>query len=336
VRLEPRPADVVGQESFLEDLRRRFNASPGITTVALRGLGGVGKSTIAAEYAHRHINEYDLIWTLRCEDAAGLSAQLHELAKALDVDDLLDRTDPVVRVHSALAGFGRWLLIFDNARDAENTRSWLPTKGRGHVLVTTQDGHWPDEQAIEVGVLSIKEATALLMNGPIRFDQDSAEAVALELGLLPLALAQAVGYMETTGRTMTEYLDLLRSNHARLMSRGSSGVGTSIVATWSVEVDDLARTSPSSISLLRLLACLAPEDIPVRLLFRNWASMPDGLMPSVGAEVEALRRDELSLDDAIAGLRRYSLISPPNDMVTVHRLTQAVALDNLPPTARDA
>ena len=336
VRLDRKPDQVVGRDRLLAELSARLahGGRPGVA--ALCGLGGAGKTTVALEYAYRFQDQYELVWMLHAQDNTTLLAQFHDLAQQFEEADPRNESDPVARVHAALAHRTRpWLLIFDNVRDHAAARPWLPATGLGHVLVTTQDGHWPAGQAVEVGPLRPEAAIDFLLGRAGERDRESAHAIAGDLGALPLALEQAAAYMNTTGRRLVEYLELLRTNRPRVLSRNAPLQHIEpVTATWSLALEDLAALNPGSVVLLRLLAWLAPEDIPFRLLLSDMAPLPGDLDADVATAVEALRADTLGLDDAIAGLRRYSLVGPPSDGVSVHRLVQAVTVDQLEPGAR--
>ena len=288
-------------------------------------------TTAALEYAYRHIDHYQIIWMFHAEDATALLTQFHDLAELIDPADPFNQTNPVLRCHAALARVDvPWLLIFDNLPDHAAARHWLPPKGKGHVLVTTQDGHWARRQAVEVDTLTTDAAATYLLNRAREHDTDSAHTLARQLGELPLALAQAAAYIETTGRTIAEYLQLLQDNRARLLSRAAPTNHTiPVVATWSIALEKLHATNPASVTLLRLASCLAPEAIPHRLLLNHHNPPPDNIDPDLATQIDELRQDSLALDDAVAGLRRHSLIGPPGEAISIHRLVQAVTLDQL-------
>jgi hypothetical protein len=335
VRLDPRPGRVAGREQLISDIHARLGAARGVGVVALCGLGGVGKTTTALEYAYRQLQHYQVVWVFHAEQATDLLAQFHELAQVLDAGE----GDPVAAVHAALAAHpGRWLLVLDNLKDHAAARRWLPAKGSGHVLATTQDGHWPTEQAVEVTALDAEAAAGFLLDRTMSADRVSAQMVAGELGLLPLALEQAAAFIETTGRGLAEYGQLLRANRVAVLERGAPAAhAVPVVATWSLALTELEASSPGSLTLLRIAAFLAPEDIPFRLLLPEHLELPEtGLDAEILAQVRALCAGPLTVDDAVAGLRHYSLIGPPGATFSVHRLVQAVTRDQLALQAQQA
>lgn len=225
---------------------------------------------------------------------------------------------------------GDWLLIFDNAPGPAALRRVLPPAGDGQVLITSQNPHWPT-QTVEVPVLSQDAAAAFLLNRTGSADQHAAGELAAELGRLPLALEQACAYMESTGRDIAGYLALFLRWRARLLAQGKAAwYDRQVAAAWSLAFAELGEAGPAA-ALLRFTACCAADDIPLPLLL-----LRPGLDVAVDADVAPLLTpligDEFARDDAVAGLRRYSLISAPHDgLVSVHRLVQAITLDQMRP-----
>ena len=124
-------------------------------------------------------------------------------------------------MHGALAVRpGDWLLIFDNAPGPGELQGRLPPKGRGRVIITSQNPQWPGGQAMEVPVLGFDVAATFLQGRTGSADQDAARELAVELGGLPLALEQAAAYMETTGRDIGWYLTMFRQRRTDLLARG--------------------------------------------------------------------------------------------------------------------
>jgi hypothetical protein len=330
VRLAPRPVYLAGREDLLAALATR----PGVTV--LSGMGGAGKTSVAAEYAHRQLDRCGLAWQLPGEDPAGLVAGFAELAAQLGAGA---GGDPVARVHAVLARRDDWLLVFDNVPGPESVRGLVPPAGQGRVVITTQYGSWPGRQVLDVPVLDQAVAAEFLLDrtGASGAEEEAAASeLAGELGGLPLALEQAGAYMQASGRRVGEYLRLFRARRAELLARGDpAGYDKRVAATWSLAFAALGADGPAA-GLLRLAACCAAEDIPLSLLLRPGVAAGD-LDAVVAPLLAPLLDDDLARDEAVASLRRFSLISAPRGgLVSVHRLVQAITLDQLPAGEADA
>jgi hypothetical protein len=122
LRLAPRPEVLAGREELLAGLDGRLagGADPGPRVVALTGLGGAGKTSVAVEYAHRHLDEQGVAWQLPAEDATVLAAGFTDLAAQLGTGAAAGGGDPAAAVHSSLAAYpGQWLLIDLGTRAAD-------------------------------------------------------------------------------------------------------------------------------------------------------------------------------------------------------------------------
>ena len=152
------------------------------------------------------------------------------------------------------------------------------------------------------------------------------------LGGLPLALEQAAAYIQAIGGTLAGYLALFRQRRAELLARGEpTGYDKTVASTWALAFDRLQQTAPGAVGLLRLLAFCAPEAIPLRLLLQPRPGLAGQLGDEVAPVLVPLLEDPLAAGDAIAALRRYSLVTPAADgSVSVHRLVQAVTADQMP------
>jgi MinD-like ATPase involved in chromosome partitioning or flagellar assembly len=336
VRLASRPAFLAAREEVLAQLDVRLSAdrSAGPSVAALFGLGGVGKTAIAVEYAHRQLDQRSVVWQFAAENPATLAAGFSELATQLGARDLADAGDPVAQVHAALARRQDWLLIFDNTPDPAAITGMLPPAGVGQVVITSQYAYWPAGWGLEVTVLDRSAAAAFLLarTGAGPTEADAADELASELGGLPLALEQAAAYMTATGRDISEYLDLFRQRRADLLGRGEPvGYDKLVTTTWTLAFAELSRSGPAA-GLLRFVACCASQEIPLDLLLRPRPGLEADFSADVAPLLVPLLEDTLERDDAIAGLRRYSLISAPQDgRVSVGRLVQAITLAQLPP-----
>lgn len=224
--------------------------------------------------------------------------------------------------------------MFDNAADAASVAEFLPPAGPGRALVTSQDPAWQTGQAMEVPVLRPEVAADFLVQRTGDPDRQAAEDLAKELDGLPLALAQAAAYVQATGDRLAEYLESFRQRRADMLGRGASiRHGKTVASTWALAFGTrLQQDTPMAVGLLRLMAYCASEAIPLRLLLRPGPELAEQL----GQDVTPLLADQLIGKDAIAALRRYSLVTQIGEgLWSVHRLVQAVTVDQMPADVAD-
>ncbi len=284
VRLALRPPMLDGREALLSQLDARLAAGdgPAPRTVALSGLGGTGKTSVAVEYAYRHLDQVHVAWQFPAEDAMLLTAGFAELAAQLGARSLADARDPVASVHAVLAKFpAPWLLIFDNATDLASVAGFLPPAGPGRVLITSQNANWPG-QHLHVPMLDPQDAADFLVDRTGDPDRQAARDLAGMLDALPLALEQAAAYIQAIGGTLAGYLALFRHRRADLLARGEpTGYSKTVASTWALAFDHLQHTEPRAVGLLRLAAYCAPEAVPLHLLLQR----RPGLARRLGQEV---------------------------------------------------
>ena len=175
---------------------------------------------------------------------------------------------------------------------------------------------------LTVDMFTPAESVAFLRRRTGQNDEDAAKALAEALGNLPLALEQAGAYIQETGISLSAYLKLFQERRKELLSRGKPDAYPDTVATtWDLSSQKAREEVPASADLLNLCAFLAPDDIPKSLLTDGAEHLPEILASAV--------KDEMALNDAIAALKRYSLMTVADDFLSVHRLVQAVARDRL-------
>ncbi len=181
-------------------------------------------------------------------------------------------------------------------------------------------------------MLDPEVAAGFLVNRTGDPDRQAAAELADELGGLPLALEQAAAYIQATGGTLAGYLASFRQRRMDLLARGEpTGYGETVATTWALAFGRLEGGARGRSGLLRLLACCAPEAVPLSLLLPPRPGLADKLGAEVAPVLIPLLDDPLAAGDAIAALRRYSLVTPAGDgSVSVHRLVQAVTADQMP------
>jgi len=331
-RLAPRPVFLAGREELLAELGTRRGGADDTRPqmVALTGLGGAGKTSLALEYAHRQLGQVAVAWQFLAEDPTVLAAGFGELAAQLGAPD---GGDPVAAVHALLAAsLAPWLLVFDNAPGRASVASFVPPAGPGQVLITSRNQIWPPGQSLDVPVLNRQVAAEFLVSRTGDPDRRAAFDLAGEPGGLPLALEQAAAYVQATGDTLASYLASFRQRRAGVLGRGEpTGYPQTVATTWRLAFEDLQEAAPGAVGLLRLLAHCAPEAIPLRLLLQPRPGLAGRLGEEVAPVLLPVVEDALAAGDAIAALRRYSLVTTAaGGPVSVHRLVQAVTADQMP------
>ena len=237
-----------GRDDELAALYRALRGgSPTAAIQVITGLGGIGKSRLAVEYAFRYGTAYDLVWWIRAEDPATLRSDYVELAQALGLPSEQD-DQAVAALRQELRRRRDWLLIFDNAEEPDDLFRLLPDRHSGHVLITTRRREWPHAETRHLGVLSARAAVEYLQRRGKVADAGTAGELADALGRLPLALAQAASVI-ADGMPASDYLGLLREQSPELFAEGHiEDHHVTIDSTWRVSVDRLAHRSSGSSS----------------------------------------------------------------------------------------
>ncbi|MCA1699347.1 MAG: hypothetical protein LC790_10820, partial [Actinobacteria bacterium] len=293
-------------------------ADRAIITQAITGLGGVGKSQLAAQYAYRHSDDYDIVAWIGAED--GGIADLSHLAVELGL--ATDGLAPSELAHLALKHLAhttrRWLLVLDNVSSPEQLAALRPDGGSGRVLVTSRDRALRQfGRLISVDVFDLDTATRYLTDRADRpRDQRAARQLAGALGCLPLALSHAAAYCQL-GTSFTEYHALLRGLPACDLFSGHPELSykQTVASTWLASIEAADTHAPLAAQVLEVAAYLAPDAIPKTL----FAILLDDKTP----------RSRKHLADAFGALARYSLAVVDDDTISVHRLLQKTVRDAL-------
>ena len=307
--------DFIGRDDVMHELRQRLQAGTPVAFVqVLKGLGGVGKTRLAIEYAHRYARSYDVVWWVRAEQPETLLSDYAALAGPLGLPPLDQQDMAVASVREELGRRRGWLVIFDNAEDQTVVEQLLPDRHVGHVLITTRFRQWPSAEAITVDVLPPAAAIEYLQRRAPTTTAVTAAALAEALGYLPLAVAQAAAVI-ADGMPAQDYLLLLQARAPELFAEGRpNDADATVFTTWRVSLDRLAST-PAAIALMRLCAFLAPDEIPLDRL---------KAMPGMPTELAAILADPLSRLNSTRALSTYSLADPAEGRLSMHRLVQLV------------
>jgi hypothetical protein len=322
-KVPARNPNFTGRDEELATIANELSASARMTVHSLHGMGGIGKTQLAIEYAHTRAGNYDLVWSIAAEEPATIPDQFAALAKCLELEPASNPDDLRDQVHEQLKTVAGWLLIFDNANEVEDVRPWLPNVPLpaglpGHVIITTRRGGFKDlGRVMDLNVLGDAAAVRVLRARVPDLEQEIADQIAELLGRLPLALEQAAAYLDRTEMPPIEYLDLLRTSLNEMLTEGSvpSRPDITIGTVWNLSLDRIRTEDPAAVQLLDIMAYYAPESIPTDLFTLHTNHLPEPL--AIAASTP------LAFNKTVATLVDYSLVKRTPSGLQLHRLLQA-------------
>ncbi len=332
-----------GREGILTNLHDQLHKERATALTqpqAISGLGGVGKTQIATEYAYRYRDEHQAVLWVGAATRDTLIADLVALAGPLGLPERnqQDQNSVVAAVKRWLSNNARWLLILDNADDLSMISEFLISGDNGYVLLTTRaQAMGRLAQSIEIEKMEPEEGTLFLLrrasalapdaqlDQATREDRAKAEVIVQIMDGLPLALDQAGAYIEETGCSLSSYLDLYKRQRSDLLKRRGGLVADHpepVATTWSLSFERVEQVNPAAADLLRLCAFLSPDAIPEEIIIEG--------APELGSTLQPVAVDQNQLNTAMAELLKYSLVRRNHDQtLTIHRLVQAVLRDGM-------
>ncbi len=313
----------IGRDDLLRKLIQVWQeGGTRVLTQLINGMGGVGKSSVAAALTERIKADADLTWWLRSEEEATLIEDLCDLAGEIGI---AEGADPRERARQTVrhlqSSDKRWLLVFDDVKDEQMVSPWVPRSGRGFSLITTRDRTMNQlGAAMPVDVLPNDVATGFLLARVAESDaaRDGAGAarVAQLLGGLPLALEQAGAWVAASSlNTFDAYTRMFVDATKNPFPDGTVPLDYHLTAWASVQVsiNAAAAITPVAERLWHVLGWLAPAGLSLRWL-------------SDVAHDTYLATDVSELRAAAVALERFSLLRATSDgILEVHRVVQAAA-----------
>ncbi|MEU8941769.1 tetratricopeptide repeat protein [Streptomyces goshikiensis] len=305
----------VGRDRELSLIDQGLKETGAGAAMVVHGLGGIGKSTLVAQWATTRSRESLPVWWITADTPANLDAGLAALAVSLQpaLADALPHRMLRDWAVEWLSAHQEWLLILDNVANPSDVRPLLAQAPTGQFLITSRRATGWHGVATPMTLDALDPADAgdlfarILTHHQVR-DVDGTEQVCTELGYLPLALEQVAAFCAETATSPRAYLDLLVRYPAHLYSTAAEGGDPqrTIARIWHLTLDRLAD-DPLTGQILRTLAWYAPEAIP-RALVQKFGDHPHVLR-------------------ALGRLAAHSMLTLSEDTgtITMHRLVQAVA-----------
>lgn len=299
-----------------------------VAVVAVHGLGGVGKTQLALQYAHAADERRSVGWLISATRREYVLDGLAGLGTALGLPKIDDAWQAA---RDALAELGRrdsWLLVYDDAAGIEVLDALLPVAGQGQVVITSRYGDWRGAvRPLRLAPLPETEAAQFLLARTGDTDRATASALAARLDGLPLALEQAAAYCTSTGIMLVDYMRRFDATPVPLLSQGQPAEHPDPVArTWLLSIAAAHRRDPAATELLCLLSLLAPAPLPRNTLTAARIALPTRLRRAVANEVR--------LDAAIRTLTDLSLLTVQPAGMQMHALVQQVVREHLASGAR--
>ncbi|MFF6835215.1 FxSxx-COOH system tetratricopeptide repeat protein [Streptomyces sp. NPDC012438] len=325
----------------------------------LSGLGGVGKTQIAAHHARTQLADgrADVVLWATATDRSGVLSAYAQASRSLTLpgvgeDDAQSaavflawlQPRPVTTGTRAV----RWLIVLDNITDPNHlTGLWPPTSPLGQTLATTRrrDAALRNRGTrIDVDVFTPAEALAFLTRRLTDYGrtepEDGLRALAHALGYLPLALAQAAAHLADTGHNAAAYHRMLTERTARLAELTPDALPDDqefpVAAVWDLSVQHANTLPPAGLArpLLALLSVLSPNGIPTALAFTEAARAYLGRNAiDADSDFEAAENrkqvEERQVMQALSVLHRLSLIDYNPDIIRVHALVQHTTRETL-------
>ncbi len=334
-----------GREDILEKLHNTLTTGKTAALTqpqAISGLGGIGKTQTAVEYAYRYHTDYKAVFWIKADLREVLISDFVSIAELLNLPEKneQDQNGVVNAVKQWLQSNNDWLLVFDNADDLAMVKDFMPPAGTGHTLLTTRAQAMSRlARRIELDKMETEEGALFLLRratiiAPAVSLDDAAEADRVRAreisGIMdghPLALDQAGAYIEEAKCSLSDYLKLYQSRRAEMLKRRGGGEAPdhpeSVTTTFSLSFRKVAQANPASIELLRFFAFLHPDAIPEEIITEG--------APELGSILQPVAADLIKLNIAIAELLKYSLVrrNAETKTMSIHRLVQAVLRDDM-------
>ncbi len=338
----------VGREQEMLTIHQQLHENPTATLTqgqvhVIAALGGMGKTTLAREYAEKFWRCYAQILWVDARNPGGLEAEYADLFATLNPESAdLKQGERAQRLLRQLAGREERLLVIDNAEDEGSIQRWLPKSGGCRTIVTSRFTDWSTAIGVtRIEALQPEAARQLLLDrtgvaAPSADELAACNTLAEQLGCLPLALEQAAAYMRKQRMGFSQYLKRYNDESAGLLRKGVLGATEypdAVMTTWAATI---SRLPAPSRALLRLAAFMAASSIPLEFFVRGAGILRNAIRVLSEQELTGQPQETLPEDDeelvreALGALADYSMVTMEENSFRVHGLVQTVERVDLP------
>ncbi|KAJ5151145.1 kinesin light chain [Penicillium canariense] len=323
----------VGRSAELDTLKQKLLVNKDCRKVALSGLGGIGKTQVALQFAYSFKEDYpefSIFW-VQALSMETFEQGCMEIARALGLHQDQESKEDVkelIRRQLCTKSAGKWLLIVDNVDDLDLLRglhqtdgllAFLPESDDGLSIFTTRHGevaqHLAGSDVVEIGRMTGQETVNLLEKSLVRKSPSHNNQIVMdlltELEYLPLAITQAAAYINTNKSSISEYLRLLKSTEQDAVAIMSTDFGdrtrypnltNAVAKTWTITFNKILERDPLATDLLAFISCI------------EWRAIPYSILPAAHPEAR--------LAGAIGTLCSYSFLEKRDNgtKLDMHRL----------------
>lgn len=334
-----------GREDICEEIHKNFQNSSSIClTQKIKGLGGVGKTQMALNYARHYAGEYaDAIWILNADNGNTLYNGCFRFLKVIgkipencEDTEILKEENIVKLMQNWFNEHSSFLFIYDNY-DSEGNHSFIEKylpKQIGHILITSRNRQIHFGEEINLDVFKIDEALKFLLKRTeqkefVSEDEEkSATKLAERLGRLPLALEQAGAYIFNSSVSFGKYLNYTDQYELDIFEQDKMSepkyYNKIVTTTWEISFQVIENLSAKQ--FFKICAYTAPDNIPIGVFSKNTHIIESELLKTLKEDL----KNEFAVDKMIADLSNYSLVTRTgDDFITIHRLVQEVVRGKL-------